>query len=111
MFEIMNKEKNVIVGPKQESLSDFFLEFSKDYPSLLSKNVVVNLNSVLINSSSEVLVFLNTAKAHSMNRTSFVIVAHGVKSDSLPEELKVVPTLVEAMDILEMEEISRDLGF
>ncbi len=111
MFEIMNKEKNIIVGPKQEALTDFYTEFKKDYPKLLSHNVVIDLNNVVIKTSSEVLMFLNTAKAHYENRTSFVIVAHGIDADNLPEELVVVPTMVEAMDIIEMDEISRDLGF
>jgi len=111
MFEIMNKEKNVIVGPKQESLKDFYTAFKKDYPELLSKNVVIDLNNVIISNASEIILFLNTAKKHLKNRTSFVVVAHGVDVDALPEELVVVPTMVEAMDIIEMDEIGRDLGF
>jgi len=111
MFEIMNKEKNIIVGPKQETLIDFYNEFQKDYPKLLAQNVVVDINSVLINRNTEILLFLKTAQAHYNNRTSFVIVAHGIDSDQLPDELTVVPTMVEAMDIIEMEEISRDFGF
>jgi hypothetical protein len=31
--------------------------------------------------------------------------------DHVPEELMIVPTYQEAMDVLEMEEIERDLGF
>jgi len=111
MFEIMNKEKNVIVGPRQESLKDFFVEFKKDYPKLLENNVVVDLNSVVIDSSAEIILFLNTAKSHTTNNTSFVVVAHGVNTDIFPSELRVVHTMVEAMDVLEMDEISRDLGF
>ena len=111
MFEIMNKEKNIIVGPRQETLKDFYIEFKKDYPKLLSHNVVVDLNNVVVKTSSEILMFLNTAKTHDKNRTSFVIVAHGVDTDNLPEELIVVPSMVEAMDIIEMDEISRDFGF
>ncbi len=111
MFEIMNKEKNIIVGPKQETLKDFYIEFKKDYPKLLSHNVVVDLNNVVVNTSSEILMFLNTAKTHNDHRTSFVIVAHGIDTDNLPEELVVVPSMVEAIDIIEMDEISRDFGF
>jgi hypothetical protein len=31
--------------------------------------------------------------------------------DHVPEELMIVPTHQEALDVLEMEEIERDLGF
>ena len=40
-----------------------------------------------------------------------MIVTNTVNPDDIPEELFVVPTLQEAEDIIEMEEIERDLGF
>jgi len=111
MFEIMNKEKNIIVGPKQQNLAEFFKDFSKNYPDFLSKNIIVDLSDRSIASISEILVFLNIAKAHLDAATSFVIIAKGVNFDKLPDELVVVPTMLEALDIIEMDEITRDLGF
>jgi hypothetical protein len=61
MVAIMNKEKNIIVGPRQESISEFFNQFKNDYPELLSKNVIVDLSDIKIGKVSEILVFLNTA--------------------------------------------------
>jgi hypothetical protein len=40
-----------------------------------------------------------------------VIVTDRVDFDEMPDEIVVVPTLQEAYDIIEMEEIERDLGF
>jgi len=111
MYEIMSKEKNIIVGPKHEGLVDFFKDFAKNYPSFLSKNVIVDLTEIKIDKVSEILVFLNTAVDHANNSTSFVIIANGVDMDELPDELIVVPTMIEALDIIEMDEITRDLGF
>ncbi len=111
MFEIMNKEKNIIVGPKQESIKDFYAQFKNDYPGLLRKNVIVDLSEILIGKVTEILVFLSTAKAHIAKGTSFVIIANGVNIDELPDELVVAPTMIEALDIIEMDEIGRDLGF
>lgn len=111
MLEIMNKEKNIIVGPKQESIKKFNVHFQKNYPDFLSKNVIVDLREVFISKVSEILVFLNTAIAHLNNETSFVIIAQGIDIDTLPEELVTVPTMIEALDIIEMDEIGRDLGF
>jgi len=42
---------------------------------------------------------------------SFVIVFNGINIDNIPEDIVVVPTLTEAKDIIEMENIERDLGF
>jgi hypothetical protein len=111
MVAIMNKEKNIIVGPRQESISEFYNQFRNDYPELLSKNVIVDLSDIKISKVSEILVFLNIAKLHLENGTSFVIIANSINIDSLPDELIVSPTMIEALDIIEMDEIGRDLGF
>ena len=111
MFEIMNKEKNIIVEPKQDCIKDFCTQLENDYPRLLSHNVIVDLRKLNIKKDTEFLVLLNIAKEHIKSRTSFVIIANGINVDTLPEELIVVPTMVEALDIIEMDEISRDLGF
>jgi hypothetical protein len=111
MLEIMNKEKNIIVGPKKESLLEFNVNFQKNYPNFLEKNVIVDLSEVVISKVSEILVFLNTAIAHLENGTSFVVIAQGIDIDSLPDELITAPTMIEALDIIEMDEIGRDLGF
>ncbi|CAN0606593.1 unnamed protein product, partial [Ectocarpus sp. 12 AP-2014] len=41
---------------------------------------------------------------------SFVLVSDKVSYDDVPEEINLVPTLQEARDVVEMEEIERDLG-
>ena len=41
---------------------------------------------------------------------SFVIVVNDINIDELPEELNTAPTVQEALDIIEMENIERDLG-
>ena len=40
-----------------------------------------------------------------------MIVSNQLESDNVPEALIIVPTLQEAHDIIEMEEMERDLGF
>jgi hypothetical protein len=40
-----------------------------------------------------------------------VVIANGINIDSLPDELVIAPTMIEALDIIEMDEIGRDLGF
>ncbi|PIE48460.1 MAG: ribonuclease Z, partial [Flavobacteriales bacterium] len=105
------KEKSIICGPKNESLSDFITNFDKNYPGFFKKNIIVDLSKVSNLKHSEILLFLNYANSHYDNQTSFVIIAPKANLDRLPKELIVVPTLIEAMDIIELEEISRDLGF
>lgn len=40
-----------------------------------------------------------------------VIVADAIDFNTVPQTITVVPSLLEANDIIEMEEIERDLGF
>ena len=42
---------------------------------------------------------------------SFVIVFEGINYDDIPDQIIAVPTLEEANDIIEMENIEKDLGF
>ena len=55
--------------------------------------------------------FLKTSNLHRKTKQSFVIVNDAIDFDDVPFEMIVVPTLQEAGDIIEMEEIERDLGF
>ena len=48
---------------------------------------------------------------HKSNKQSFVIVSDKVDFDDVPDEIIVVPTMQEAYDIIEMEDMERDLGF
>ena len=46
-----------------------------------------------------------------INEAYNVAISKGIEIDEIPDELSIVPTLTEALDILEMEAIERDLGF
>ncbi|KAG1649364.1 Aspartate carbamoyltransferase [Nymphon striatum] len=67
-------------------------------------------NGVAIRMADDVLEFLELSKSHKATNKSFVVVTDKVAYDEVPEEIVVVPTLQEARDIIEMEEIERDLG-
>ena len=55
--------------------------------------------------------FMPLSKLHKKAKKSFVIVTSDFDYNAVPEKLTVVPSLLEAHDIIEMEEIERDLGF
>jgi hypothetical protein len=45
------------------------------------------------------------------NKKSFVVVATAIDFNNVPTSITTVPSILEAHDIIEMEEIERDLGF
>jgi hypothetical protein len=55
--------------------------------------------------------FLEVSNLHRGNKRSFVFVCDAIPVDEIPLEMVVVPTIGEAADIIEMENIERDLGF
>ena len=59
----------------------------------------------------QLLFFLPVSNEHRSNKRSFVILNDALNPDDIPQEIIVVPTLIEAGDIIEMEEIERKLGF
>ena len=75
------------------------------------KNLVIDLLKYTHISLEELLELLTLSNAHRVKKNSFVLVNEAVNPDLIPDELVVVPSLQEAMDIIEMEEIERDLGF
>ena len=74
-------------------------------------NLVIDLLAFTELTLDDLLSLLRLSTYHRSTGHSFVIVSVGVDVDDIPMELVVVPTLQEAEDIIQMEEIERDLGF
>lgn len=81
------------------------------YPKYSNDNIIVILTTLGEIGLEEVIEFLNISNIHRGKKHSFVIVSENIDLDEVPDELVVVPTQQEAFDIIEMEEMERDLGF
>jgi hypothetical protein len=89
-----------------------FLEaVTASYSTFKDKNLVLDLSRDGGVSLSQLLAFLPLSNKHRKAKKSFVLVVPGFDYDEAPDEMVVVPTLQEAHDLIEMEEIERDLGF
>lgn len=111
-MKIDNHENFVVLEDEKDDLKDFasFIEFQ--VPSKYKgQNVVLNLLKYDSLDLDQLLLFLKTSNLHRKNKQSFVIVNDTIDIDDVPFEMVVVPTVQEARDIIEMEEIERDLGF
>lgn len=95
----------------QNSVSQLFEEFKGRYPEFKGENIIIDFSDKINVEIKEICLFLNLSVQQRKNGTSFVLVCKGVSVDDLPDELNVVPTFNEALDILEMDVIERDLGF
>ena len=91
------------------SLATFLSNLNTAYPNIKHDNIIVNLFSFSKLTANDVLEFLQLSNLHRSSKKSFVLVTDKVSYDEVPEEICVVPTIQEAKDIIEMEEIERDL--
>ena len=111
-MKIDNHPNFVVLEDEKDEISDFATFIESQVPSeYKEQNVVLNLLKYGILELRDLLLFLKTSNLHRKTKQSFVIVNAAISIDDVPTEMVVVPTLQEAADIIEMEEIERDLGF
>lgn len=111
-MKIENYPNYVVLADEKEDISDFASFIESQIPSKYKgQNVIVNLLKYDSLDLQELLLFLKVSNLHRKTKQSFVIVNDTISIDEIPYEMIVVPTLQEAEDIIEMEEIERDLGF
>lgn len=101
----------VIVKEKSNDLQNFIFLLMPLMPNQLKdKNVIIDLLDYKSMSLKDLLLFQNVSDTHKKANKSFVLVNDSLNPNELPEEMVVVPTLQEAEDMIEMEEIERELG-
>ena len=107
---IFDKEGNTtIVYQENISLKKFMENLNRSYRNIKKDHLIINLFSFSNISSNDVLEFLQLSNIHRAANKSFVLVTNKVEYDQVPDEICLVPTIQEAKDIIEMEEIERDL--
>lgn len=105
------KEKNNVVVFKQsnEDYTAFVNKIIEQEHIFKNKNIIIDLEHTDL-SLSELALFKELADKQRENKKSFVIISK-INSDDIADDLIVVPSVQEGFDLIEMEEIERDLGF
>lgn len=100
-----------VVTQESVSISTFLLRLNESYQKLKNDNLILNMLSLSQVSAEKLLDLLPMSTGHKKKGKSFVIVSDTVNYNEVHEDLMVVPTLQEAFDMIEMDEIERDLDF
>ncbi len=109
---IFSKKENIsILTQERATIPQLVEKINQSYKKIKNDNIVVNLATIRKVSINDVIEFLLISNIHREANHSFVIVNDSINLDETPEDLVVVPTLQEAFDIIEMEEMERDLEF
>ena len=110
----MQIEKNThttAIKDTEGNVKSFLENVTKEYANFKDQNLVLDISEDKSITLENVLAFLALSNKHRKAKKSFVIVVKDFDFNEVPEEMNVVPTVQEAHDIIEMEEIERDLGF
>ncbi|QTD37134.1 hypothetical protein JL193_13570 [Polaribacter batillariae] len=110
-MQIDKKDHYTYISSNETTFEEFYKAFLKKVSEFEKEHVVLHISDNINIATKDFLLFLNIAEQKNNNGTSFVIINSTVNVDELPEHLNIVPTLIEAEDILDMENIERELGF
>jgi hypothetical protein len=109
---IFDKDGNTsIITQEKVSIIELVKKLNVLHERFKNDNIVICLTSLKPISVSDIAEFLQISNTHRKSGQSFIIVSNMVNLNEMPDEIIVVPTLQEAQDIIEMEEMERDLGF
>jgi hypothetical protein len=103
-------EKATIIKDFDSDLDKLLIELTKE-KNLENQNIIIDISGYHDLKPKDLNVFLSFAKNHKKNKQSFVIFIKDIDFNKVSYKVNVVPSLQEAFDIIEMEEIERDLGF
>jgi hypothetical protein len=88
----------------------FLMKVTHQYKTFEKQNIIIDLlyhKDLTIDDKLLLRNYLSSIKGQKI----FIIVISDLDYNAVPDTLTVVPSILEAHDIIEMEEIERDLGF
>ncbi len=108
---IIDKNGNIsVITQDKVTTIELVKKLQALYPKFKNDNIIVTLTTLGKIALEEIIEFLELSNTHRAAKHSFVIVSNQVDFDDVPDEIVVVPTIQEAYDVIEMEEMERDLG-
>ena len=110
-MQIDKKEKFMLISLDENSFSEFYNSFLNEEKKLQKEHIIIQVSNNINVSNEEFLLFLGKAVQKKESGTSFVIVNSEIDVDNFPENFNIVPTLQEAEDVIDMENMERELGF
>ncbi|OXA85540.1 ribonuclease Z [Flavobacterium hercynium] len=110
-MKVDQKGHTVTIKNTQGDFNSFLENVTQQYKTFEKQNIIIDLLADSNLTDKDLKLFLPLAKQHKKAKKSFVIVVDDFDFNAVSDKLTVVPSLLEAHDIIEMEEIERDLGF
>ena len=88
-----------------------FVDSCKEKIATFKKvNLIIDFSEVDSIDLDKILLLSPISDAHKTTNASFVVVCEQIDFNAVPDTMVIAPTFQEAEDIIEMEDIERDLG-
>ncbi|MET0758901.1 MAG: ribonuclease Z [Flavobacterium sp.] len=110
-MKVDTKGHTTIIKDTEGNIVAFLEKVTNQYGSFKDHNLILDISHDKTADVKAIKTFSDLSKKHKKGKKSFVIVAENIDFNAIPNSMLVVPTLLEAHDMIEMEEIERDLGF
>lgn len=110
-MKVEQKGHTTIIKDTLGQTAAFLTKLTHEYNSYKNSNLILDLTHDKHLKMEDVKAFTELIKGHKKLKKSIVLVSDNVNFNAVPKNITLVPTLLEAHDIIEMEEIERDLGF
>lgn len=110
-MKVEQKGHTTIIKDTHGATAEFLAVLQREHHSYKNSNLILDLTSDKNLKMDDVKSFTELIKLHKKQKKSIVLVSDSVNFNAVPKSITLVPTVLEAHDIIEMEEIERDLGF
>ena len=110
-MKVDKKGHTTIIKETRGDIKAFIENIATEYKTFEKQNLILDVSNDQKVGMSDLVNFKDLVKQHQKAKKSLVIVAENIDFNETPDYLIVVPSVLEAQDIIEMDEIQRDLGF
>lgn len=110
-MKVDQKGHTTIIKDTQNNVEAFIGKITNQYHVFQTQNLILDVSHDTSISNTDLAHFKDLAMNHKKAKKSVIIVTDKVDFDKVPNYLNVVPSVLEAHDMIEMDEIERDLGF
>lgn len=110
-MKVEQKGHTTIIKDTESDYLHFVDKLTSQYNSYKNTNLILDITHDKSVDLVGLKSFTELSKTHKKNKKSLVIVAAEIDFNKVPSTLQVVPSILEAHDLIEMDEIERDLGF
>ncbi|WP_348799948.1 ribonuclease Z [Flavobacterium adhaerens] len=110
-MKVTTKGHTIVIKDTEGDVVSFLEKVNSQYNGYKDYNIVLDISHDTTVDVKSIKIFSDLAKTHKKAKKSFVLVVENIDFNKIPQSIVVVPTQLEAHDLIEMDEIERDLGF